>query len=164
MMYSLDNCLRFLSTLWPILQDIAHHIQDKLAISFDSSSIGLIGYKWFLTICDKYSSVKTLNEEDSIFLEKKYLFKIFQIHHLHVYFDFIPLLIYEGRSKILQVHFFLTPSAQTWEKSHHVSINVTLIIQGLFLADFIAVIRLYSQCQKVSFFPNFRRKIPNFKS
>ena len=37
--------LRFLSTLWPILQDIAHHIQDKLAISFDSSSIGLISYK-----------------------------------------------------------------------------------------------------------------------
>ena len=37
-------------------------------------------------------------------------------------------------------------------------------LQGLFLADFIAVIRLYSQCQKVSFFPNFRRKIPNFKS
>ena len=35
---------------------------------------------------------------------------------------------------------------------------------GLFLADFIAVIRLYSQCQKVSFFPNFRRKIPNLKS
>ena len=59
--------LRFLSTLWPILQDIAHHIQDKLAISFDSSSIGLISYKWFLTIYDKYSSVKTYNEEDSIF-------------------------------------------------------------------------------------------------
>ena len=35
--------------------------------------------------------------------------------------------------------------------------------QGLFLADFIAVIRLYSQCQKVSFFPNFQRKIPNLK-
>ena len=59
--------LRFLSTRRPILQDIAHHIQDKLAISFDSSSIGL----WFLTIYDKYSSVKTYNEEDSIFLEKK---------------------------------------------------------------------------------------------
>ena len=67
--------LRFLSTLWPILQDIAHHIQDKLAISFDSSSIGLIGYKWFLTIYDKYSSVKTYNEEDSIFLEKKIPFQ-----------------------------------------------------------------------------------------
>ena len=81
---------RFLSTRWPILQNIAHHIQDKLAISFDSSSIGLISYKWFLTIYDKYSSVKTYNEEVSIFLEKKYLFKIFQIHHLHVYFDIIP--------------------------------------------------------------------------
>ena len=42
-----------------------------------------------------------------------------------------PLLIYEGRSKILQVHFYLTPSAQTGEKSHHVSINVTLIISTL---------------------------------
>ena len=63
--------LRFLSTLWPILQDIAHHIQDKLAISFDSSSIGLISSKWFLTIFDKYISVKTYNEEDSISLEKK---------------------------------------------------------------------------------------------
>ena len=63
--------LRFLSTLWPILQVISHHIQDKLAISFDSSSIGLISYKWFLPIYAKYSSVKTYNEEDSIFLEKK---------------------------------------------------------------------------------------------
>ena len=61
------SVLRFLSTLWPILEDIAHHIQDKLAISFDSSSIGLISYKWFLTIYDKYSSVNTYNEEDSIF-------------------------------------------------------------------------------------------------
>ena len=84
------NSLRFLSTLWPILQDSAHHIQDKLAISFDSSSIGLISYKRFLTIYDKYSSVKTYNEEDSIFYRKKYLFKKFQIHHLHVYFDIIP--------------------------------------------------------------------------
>ena len=67
--------LRFLSTLWSILQDIAHHIQDKLVISFDSSSIGLISYKWFLTIYDKYSSVKTYKEEDSIFLEKKIPFQ-----------------------------------------------------------------------------------------
>ena len=65
------HTLRFLSTLWPILQVIAHHIQDKLTVSFDSSSIGLISYKWFLTIYDKYSSVKTYIEEDSIFLEKK---------------------------------------------------------------------------------------------
>ena len=42
-----------------------------------------------------------------------------------------PLLINEGRSKILQVHFCLTPSAQTGEKRHHVSINVTLIISTL---------------------------------
>ena len=85
-----DAALRFLSTLWPILQDIAHHIQDKLAISFDSSSIGLLSYKWFLTIYDKYSSVKTYNEEDSIFLEKKIPFQNIPIHHLHVYFDIIP--------------------------------------------------------------------------
>ena len=39
-----------------------------------------------------------------------------------------------------------------------------LMLQGLFLANFIAIIGLYSQCQKVSFFPNFWRKIPNFKS
>ena len=32
--------------------------------------------------------------------------------------------------------------------------------QGLFLADFIAVIRSYSQCQKVSFFPIFGGKFP----
>ena len=45
-----------------------------------------------------------------------------------------------------------------------VAATAGLTVQGLFLADFIAIIRLYSQCQKVSFFPNFRRKIPNFKS
>ena len=61
------NHLRFLSTLWPILQLIAHHIQDKLAVSFDSSSIGLISYKWFLTFDAKYSSVKAYNEENPIF-------------------------------------------------------------------------------------------------
>ena len=59
--------LRFLSTLWPILQLIAHHIDDKLAVSFDSSYIGLISYKCFLTIDAKYSSVKAYNEENSIF-------------------------------------------------------------------------------------------------
>ena len=59
--------LRFLSTLWPILQLFAHHIQDKLAVSFDSSSIGLISYKCFLTIDAKYSFVKAYNEENSIF-------------------------------------------------------------------------------------------------
>ena len=61
------DLLRSLSTLWPILQLIAHHIQDKLAVSFDSSSIGLIRYKCFLTIDAKYSSVKAYNEENSIF-------------------------------------------------------------------------------------------------
>ena len=56
--------LRFLSTLWPILQLFANHIQDKLAVSFDSSSIGLISYKCFLTIDAKYSSIKAYNEEN----------------------------------------------------------------------------------------------------
>ena len=127
------SILRFLSTLWPILQDIAHHIQDKLAISFDSSSIGLIRYKWFLTIYDKYSSVKTYNEEDSIFSEKKNTFSKYSKSIICVYIlTLSPLLIYEGRSKILQVHFYFTPSAQTGEKTHHVSINVTLIISTLF--------------------------------
>ena len=65
------QCLRFLSTFWPILQVIAHHIQDKLTVSFDSSSIGLISYKWFLTIYAKNSSVKTYNEEDSFFFREK---------------------------------------------------------------------------------------------
>ena len=69
------SVLRFLSTLWPILQVIAHHIQDKLAVSFDSSSIGLISDEWFLTIDAKYSSVKTYNEDDSSFLEKKMPFQ-----------------------------------------------------------------------------------------
>ena len=55
---SMKGILRFLSTLWPILQVIAHHIQDKPTVSFDSSFIGLINYKWFLTIYAKYSSVK----------------------------------------------------------------------------------------------------------
>ena len=32
------------------------------------------------------------------------------------------------------------------------------------MVDFIAVIGLYSQCQIVSFIPNFQRKFPNFKS
>ena len=51
----------------------------------------------------------------------------------------------------------------------HISVNERVILpfhkgfQGLFLADFIAVIRLYSQHQKVYFFPNFRMKIPNSK-
>ena len=67
MFFYYPNSLRCLSTLWPILQLIAHHIQDKLAVSFDSSSIGLISYKCLLTIDAKYSSVKAYNEENSIF-------------------------------------------------------------------------------------------------
>ena len=48
------------------------HVRPKfdvftLAVSFDSSSIGLISYKCFLTIDAKYSSVKAYNEENSIF-------------------------------------------------------------------------------------------------
>ena len=65
-LFEIDG-LRFLSTLWPISQLIAHHIQDKLAVSFDLSSIGLISYKCFLTIDAKYSSVKAYNEDHSFF-------------------------------------------------------------------------------------------------
>ena len=55
------------------------------------------------------------------------------------------------------LHCLLKSKQFSGTKMHH-------IIQGLFLANFIAVVGLYSQCQKVSFFPNFWRKIPNFKS
>ena len=51
-----------------------------------------------------------------------------------------------------------------FKESYLYMVHTDKAIHGLFLADFIAVIRLYSQCQKVYFFPNFRRKIPNFKS
>ena len=43
-------------------------------------------------------------------------------------------------------------------------VAVKEVLQGLFLVDFLAVIGLYSQGQRVSFFPKFFRKIPNFKS
>ena len=36
------------------------------------------------------------------------------------------------------------------------------VILGLYLADFRAVIRLYSQCQKVSFSPNFSEENSQF--
>ena len=49
------------------LQVISNHIKDKLAVSFDSSSIGRTSYMWFPTIDAKYSSVKTYNEENSSF-------------------------------------------------------------------------------------------------
>ena len=45
--------------------------------------------------------------------------------------------------------------AQDITANHHVR-----MIQGLFLADFIVVIGLYSQCQKVSFSPIFGGKFP----
>ena len=70
--------LTFLSGLWLTLQVIAHHIQDKLAVSFDPSSIGRTSYKWFLTIDAKYSSVKNLQRGDFKLLEKKKLFGIFK--------------------------------------------------------------------------------------
>ena len=85
------TCLRYLSRISPILQVFAHHIPDKLAVSFNSFSSLLSSYKWFLTIGSKYSSVKAYNEEISFFLDFIYLFIRLQIHHLHVYFDMIPL-------------------------------------------------------------------------
>ena len=73
--------LRYFSRNCPILQGFAHHIPDKLALSFNS----------FSSIGPKYSSVKSYNEEISFFKDFFYLFIRFQIHHLHVYFDMIPL-------------------------------------------------------------------------
>ena len=97
--------LRFLSTLWSILQVIAHHIQDKLTVSFDSSSIGLISYKWFLTIYAKYSSVKTYNEEDSIFLEKKKIFSKFPKSIICMYIlTLSPFMILQTRASHLSAH------------------------------------------------------------
>ena len=72
--------------LWQV---IALHVQDKLAVYFDSSSIQRTSYKWCLTIDAKYSSVQNLHRGEFNLLEKKYVFRIFQIHHLHVHFDII---------------------------------------------------------------------------
>ena len=63
------SSLRYFSRNSQILQVFAHHIPDKLAVSFNSSSSLLSSYKWFLTIGSKYSSVKAYNEEISFFLE-----------------------------------------------------------------------------------------------
>ena len=101
----ITSILRFLSTLWPILQLNAHHIQDKLAVSFDSSSIGLISYKCFLTIDAKFSSVKAYNEENSFFREKN-TFSEYSKSIICMYIlTLSPLLIYEGRSKICKFIF-----------------------------------------------------------
>ena len=56
-------CLRYFRRNSPILQVFAHHIPDKLAVSFNSSSSLLSSYKWFLTIGSKYSFVKAYNVE-----------------------------------------------------------------------------------------------------
>ena len=55
--------LRYFSRNSSILQVFAHHIPDKLAVSFNSSSSLLSSYKWFLTIGSKYSFVKAYNVE-----------------------------------------------------------------------------------------------------
>ena len=101
--------LTFLSRLWPILQVIAHYIQDKLAVSFDKASIGHTRYKWFLIIDAKYSSVENLQRGEFKLLEKKKLFGIFQIHHLHVNFDIIPfsyMIKIQDRASHLSAHAF----------------------------------------------------------
>ena len=103
-MWSIIGVLRFLSTLWPILQVIAHHIQDKLTASFDSSSIGLINYKWFLTIYAKYSSVKTYNEEDSIFLEKNTFSKFSKSIICMYILTLSPFMILQTRASHLSAH------------------------------------------------------------
>ena len=53
---------------------------------------------------------------------------------------------------------------KSFKVSITLGVSITHPFQALFLANFIAVIGLYSQCQKVSFFPNFWRNITNFKS
>ena len=59
--------LRYFSRNSPFLQVFAHHIPDKLAVLFNSSSSLLSSYKWFLTIGSKYSFVKAYNVEISFF-------------------------------------------------------------------------------------------------
>ena len=63
----ISKVLRYFSRNSPILQVFAHHIPDKLAVSFNSSSSLLSSYKWFLTIGSKYSFVKAYNMEISFF-------------------------------------------------------------------------------------------------
>ena len=102
---NLKQQLRFLSTLWPILQLIAHHIQDKPTVSFYSPSIGLISYKWFLTIYAKFSSVKTYSEEDSIFLEKKIPFLNFpNPSSACIFLTLSPFMILQTRASHLSAH------------------------------------------------------------
>ena len=72
--------------LWQV---IALHIQDKLAIYFNLSSIRRTSNKWCLTIDAKYSSVKHLHRREFNLLEKKIVFRILQLHHLQVHFDII---------------------------------------------------------------------------
>ena len=59
--------LRYFCRNCPVSQVFVHHIPDKLAVSFDSSSSLLSSYKWFPTIGSKCSSVKANNEEISFF-------------------------------------------------------------------------------------------------
>ena len=125
------DTLRFISTLWPILQLIAHHIQDKLAVSFDSSSIGLISYKWFLTIDAKYSSVKAYNEENSIFLEKNIPFQNISNPQSACIFWHYPLSWYMRGVQIITSSFLSHTKSSNHEMSYHVLINVRLIISTL---------------------------------
>ena len=82
------------------MQVFAHHIQDKLAVS-----LALHSYTWFLAIDAKYSPVKTYNENILSFLEK-YMFKMLETIICMFILTLSSFLIYEGRSKILQVHFY----------------------------------------------------------
>ena len=49
---------------------------------------------------------------------------------------------HEGRSKILQVHFYLTSRAQTVEKSHHVSITIDHIYINCWFAIYRHCLRM----------------------
>ena len=79
-----------------------------------------------------------------------------------VYFDVLSFSIYCTGHRL---HFLMTVVSEH-SLSHRLIglVHIADWLQGLFLANFIAVIGLHSQCQKVSFFPNFGRNIPNFKS
>ena len=109
------------SRLWPILQVISHHIQDKLAVYFDSSSIGLFSYKWFLTIDAKFSSNKNIQRWEFNFLERKNtIFRIFQSKICMYILTLSPFLIYEGRSKYCKFFFISHQVHKLWKEPTYV--------------------------------------------
>ena len=76
-----------------------------------------------------------------------------------VYFDVLSFSIYCTGHRL---HFLMTV-VSGHSLSHRLIglVHIADWLQGLFLANFIAVIGLHSQCQKVSFFPILGGKFPN---